>query len=122
MADEVLLARLDHYLFCLLLRAEKTAVYPDAGKRNANELMYLALGLSGEAGELANHIKKVYRDQMTIQQKEDSIKSELGDVMWYVLMLCRVAGLDLRDVIESTLNKLEDRQSRNVLHGDGDNR
>ena len=122
MGDEVFLARLDHYLFCLLVRAEGTAVYPDAGKHNANELMYLTLGLSGEAGELANHVKKVYRDQMPIQHKKDSIRSELGDVMWYTLMLCRVAGLDLRDVIESTLDKLEDRQSRNVLHGDGDNR
>jgi len=98
---------------------ETTAIYP-----KEFELSYLALGLVGEAGEIANHIKKVLRDyngKVTDEMKKTLI-NELGDVEWYIARLCEFLGTTIEDVMQINFEKLESRKKRNVLKGSGDNR
>jgi NTP pyrophosphatase (non-canonical NTP hydrolase) len=100
--------------------ARQTAIYPDRGQNIA----YPALGLAGEAGEVAEKVKKVIRDNGGVVDADtkQALKKELGDVFWYIAALCDEVGLDMADVAESNIKKLRDRQQRNVLHGSGDNR
>lgn len=96
------------------------AIYPDAQTGNLNELMYLALGLIDEAGEVAGKIKKVYRDETHVPYEE--LAKELGDVAWYWARMCEAIAYWPSDVLSMNYNKLKDRQERNVLSGSGDNR
>lgn len=98
-------------------RAAKTAIYP--GRDTDDGLTYCALGLSGEAGEVADLVKKYLRDGTF---DIDAFRKELGDVLWYLSSLCGELGLSLQDVARSNLEKLADRQRRGVLGGSGDNR
>jgi len=97
-----------------------TAIYPDAGTGSVGELMYLGLGLAGEAGELANTIKKIYRDGD--QSKRQDAAKELGDVMWYAARLAEALGVKLEDLLQENHDKLTSRQQRNQLGGSGDDR
>ena len=97
-----------------------TAVYPGAG---AN-LTYPALGLCGEAGEVAEKVKKAIRDDggVLTPDRRDALAAELGDVLWYVAQVATEAGLDLDAVASGNLEKLRSRQERAVLQGSGDER
>jgi NTP pyrophosphatase (non-canonical NTP hydrolase) len=97
-----------------------TAVYPGAG---AN-LTYPALGLCGEAGETAEKVKKMLRDDggVLTDERREALAAELGDVLWYVAQLATEAGLDLEQIAEENLAKLRSRQERRALHGSGDAR
>jgi NTP pyrophosphatase (non-canonical NTP hydrolase) len=100
--------------------AIKTAVYPCVGKN----FVYPTLGLAGEAGEVAEKVKKIFRDsggEMTAEQKELLLK-ELGDVLWYVSAIAHELGTGLEDVAELNLRKLSDRKDRGMIHGSGDKR
>jgi len=100
----------------------QTAIYP--GKGEALGLTYAALGLAGEAGEIANKAKKVLRDsggQLTQQQRDD-MAAELGDVLWYVAAVAQELGVSLSDVAQANLDKLASRKARGTLQGSGDNR
>ena len=87
--------------------------------------LYPALGLAGEAGEVAEKIKKLMRDGdakfLTDEQKAE-IAKELGDVLWYVANLAEDIDYDLRQIAAINLNKLRSRKDRDVLKGSGDNR
>ncbi len=100
--------------------ARKTAVYPDVG----NNLIYPAIGLAGETGEVMEKIKKMMRDDgnRLNDERREMIVKELGDVMWYVANLAAEIGVSLSEVAEKNLEKLRSRKERNVLHGDGDDR
>src|SRR3954454_2982075 len=101
-------------------RSRATAVYPNAGEN----LLYPTLGLCGEAGEVAEKIKKMLRDdagQFT-EEHRVAMAKELGDVLWYVAQLATEAGLDLDDVAGANLEKLLSRQQRGVLQGSGHDR
>ncbi|MFA5207888.1 MAG: nucleoside triphosphate pyrophosphohydrolase family protein [Candidatus Paceibacterota bacterium] len=100
--------------------ARKTAIYPNKD----NNFIYPTLGLAGEAGEVAEKIKKVIRDGNGIvsEEKKEEITKELGDVLWYVANLAKELGITLEDVAQKNLLKLQSRQQRNELHGSGDNR
>jgi NTP pyrophosphatase (non-canonical NTP hydrolase) len=97
----------------------KTAVYGEG-----NKITYPTLGLCGEAGEVAEKVKKVLRDKGGIfsEETKQEIGKELGDVIWYVSALANDLGLTLYDVIELVLAKLRSRNERNLIHGEGDNR
>ena len=96
-----------------------TAIYPGAGTGNDAELSYLGLGLNGEAGEVADKIKKHLRDgKLDI----GGIVYELGDICWYVARLAESLGYSLEDVLEINHSKLESRKTRDVLPGSGDAR
>jgi NTP pyrophosphatase (non-canonical NTP hydrolase) len=100
--------------------ARQTARYPDVG---ANPI-YPTLGLCGEAGEVADKVKKVLRDQAGefTPAVSEALKLELGDVLWYVAQLCSELGFELSDVAEANLSKLASRAARNVIAGSGDHR
>jgi len=100
--------------------ARKTAIYPNKD----NNFIYPTLGLAGEAGEVAEKIKKVIRDGNGIvsEEKKEEITKELGDVLWYVANLSKELGISLETVVERNIEKLKSRQDRNQLQGSGDNR
>lgn len=100
---------------------QTTAIYPDAGQRNVQEVMYLSLGLVGEAGEVANKAKKLYRDGDSYVLRE-SLRPELGDVLWYVARLCETLGTTLDIEMEFNRAKLERRSIENTIKGQGDHR
>lgn len=83
-----------------------------------------ALGLTGEAGEVTDKIKKIYRDKNGVFKQEDreAIVKELGDVLWYLTRLGATLGVDLKSIAAMNANKLLDRMKRGVISGSGDNR
>jgi NTP pyrophosphatase (non-canonical NTP hydrolase) len=99
--------------------SRRTAEYP----REA-WLAYPALGLAGEAGEIAEHAKKAIRDEggSVSEDRRAAMSKELGDVLWYVAQLATELGLELEDVARENLEKLSSRQRRGVLSGSGDER
>ncbi|HLC78315.1 MAG TPA: nucleoside triphosphate pyrophosphohydrolase family protein [Candidatus Nanoarchaeia archaeon] len=101
-------------------RAWKTAIYPHKGKN----LSYPALGLGGEAGEVMEKIKKMFRDDAgkLTPERRDAIIKELGDVLWYLAAISSEIKVDLDEVAQTNIEKLYSRKDRNLLHGSGDNR
>jgi len=99
--------------------SRRTAEYP----REA-WLSYPALGLAGEAGEVAEHAKKVIRDDAgtVSDERRAAMAKELGDVLWYVTQLASELGLELDQIARENLEKLFSRQRRGVLSGSGDER
>ena len=93
-----------------------TAIFP---KETA--LAYLTLGLSGEAGEIANKAKKLIRDGDNPDKREE-IGKELGDVCWYLAVLAEELGMNLGKIMEDNIEKLSSRKQRGTLGGSGDNR
>lgn len=97
----------------------RTAVYPeDVG------LMYCMLGLAGEAGEMCNKLKKVYRDDNGELSPEVAVEllDELGDCLWYAAQIATELGGSLGHVAASNLDKLASRARRGTLRGSGDKR
>jgi len=82
------------------------------------------LGLSGEAGEAGDKIKKILRDKDGVASEEDraAIAKELGDTLWYLATIARYLGVDLESIAQGNIDKLESRYQRNKLHGEGDER
>ena len=101
-------------------RSRRTATYPDAG----DNIVYPTLGLAGEAGEVAEKVKKLLRDDGGVMTDErlQALAGELGDVLWYVAQVATEAGLDLDEIAQANLDKLLSRQERGVLSGSGDSR
>lgn len=100
--------------------SRKTALYPSAG----SNFVYPTLGLSGEAGEVAEKIKKVIRDKDGVMDDEtrEMIKKELGDVLWYVSQISSELDLSLDEVAKGNIEKLFSRLERGKISGSGDNR
>lgn len=101
-----------------------TALYPGAGYGTMEALSYATLGLAGEAGEIANKVKKVIRDDngvLTVE-KAQAISDELGDVLWYLARVAEEVKTALNAVAEKNLDKLNSRRERGVIQGSGDNR
>ena len=91
---------------------------------NSLKVIYPALGLCGEAGEVAEKVKKIYRDKNGLFDSATitEIKKELGDVLWYISQISNDLGINLEDVAQSNIDKLLSRKERNVINGNGDNR
>ena len=94
--------------------AVQTAIYDPT-----HAIVYPALGLAGEAGEVSNKVKKVIRDGVF---DKDAIASELGDCLWYIAVLARDMNVDLEEIAQANLSKLRDRKERGTLQGNGDTR
>lgn len=100
-------------------KARETALYPiDQG------LVYCALGLTGEAGEVADKVKKIIRDKGGVISADDrmSLAKELGDVLWYLANLSFELNLALDFVALKNVEKLASRKDRGVISGEGDER
>ena len=98
--------------------AKTTAIYD-----KKHQILYPALGLAGEAGEVANKVKKLIRDGY--EKNKDyrtEISAEIGDVLWYCAVLADDIGFKLADIANNNLIKLKDRQARGVIGGSGDKR
>lgn len=100
-------------------QAVKTAVY-----RDEDRIIYPALGLLSEAGEVAGKIKKILRDKNGDFSVEDrwAIADEAGDVLWYIAALCADLGTPMELLAQRNLDKLNSRMARGVIQGSGDNR
>lgn len=98
-------------------QASKTAIYQ-------NKLIYPTLGLAGEAGEIANKVKKILRDNSGELQEDarQNLISELGDVLWYVAALATDLKTELSEVANKNIEKLNSRKNRGTIGGSGDNR
>jgi NTP pyrophosphatase (non-canonical NTP hydrolase) len=101
-------------------QARLTAQYPNLGSNN----IYPTLGLVGEAGEVAEKVKKVIRDKNGIfdEESKKGIKKELGDVLWYISNLCNEFDFELEDVALQNLEKLKLRAAKGKISGSGDDR
>jgi NTP pyrophosphatase (non-canonical NTP hydrolase) len=93
--------------------------YTTANEQSKN-IYYMTMGMTGEAGEIANKIKKVMRDGAILDKID--IAKEIGDVLWYCAGLCTVIDISLDDVADMNIRKLQSRKQRGVLGGSGDNR
>ena len=100
--------------------ARETALYPDVG----SNAIYPTLGLVGEAGEVADKVKKILRDKKGLfdEKSKDEIKFELGDVLWYISQIASELEYELDDVANSNLQKLKSRKVRGKIQGSGDDR
>ncbi len=100
--------------------SRKTALYPQVG----SNAIYPTLGLVGEAGEVADKVKKILRDNHGLfdDESKEAIKFELGDVLWYISQLSSELGYELEEVAKANLNKLDSRKTRGKIQGNGDNR
>ena len=97
--------------------AMETAIYPQP-------IIYPTLGLTGEAGEVSDKVKKVLRDNNSAftDDRKLEIAKEVGDVLWYVATLSHDIGYSLEEIAKMNYDKLHSRQLRGKLHGSGDNR
>ena len=65
------------------------------------------LGLSGEVGEFNDMIKKwIFHEE---DLDEEHLKKELGDIMWYIAMMCHAFRWGLDEIMEMNINKLKAR-------------
>lgn len=99
--------------------ALETAIYPKDSR-----IIYPTLGLTGEAGEVADKVKKVIRDAnktFTPEIKAEIMK-EIGDVLWYCATLSHDLGFSLDEVAQTNVDKLRSRMNRHKITGSGDNR
>jgi NTP pyrophosphatase (non-canonical NTP hydrolase) len=103
--------------------AEETAIYP--GKGEILGLMYCALGIAGEAGEIAEKVKKIFRDHNRIINEDQKrlLRKELGDVLWYLAQAAKeLDNTKLGQVAVENINKLRERREKGTIHGNGDER
>lgn len=101
-------------------QAMSSAIFPSEYK-----ILYPALKLAGESGEVAEKIGKVLRDgdgNFDDLHIRDTIALELGDVLWYVAALAHSLGYELDDIAQMNIDKLADRKARNKIGGSGDYR
>ena len=107
---------------------------------SSHNLSYMLLNLVGEVGEFSSKIAKGIRKgtlpQPTVGEELDAdlrltpavaeliegLKLEAGDVLWQLAGLCSVMGWSLEDIAKANIDKLQSRQQRNTIVGDGDYR
>ena len=101
-------------------KALQTAVYHLATKDESpiTGIMYTALGLNGEAGEVAELIKKMVRDGTALEDSRGKIAQELGDVLWYITNLGLEIGVSLETIAKANLHKLNKRKKAGTLTGE----
>lgn len=105
-------------------RTIAVASYKDKG----NNLVYALLGLTGEAGEVADKLKKIIRvpeyvpGRALTEEERKALLSEVGDVLWYVASCAFELGSNLEEVAKMNIEKVNGRKERGTTHGSGDTR
>lgn len=109
--------------------ATKTALYPrdiilEGEQSKLMSWIYPMIGLSGEAGEVANKVKKIIRDEHgeISSDMRNIISMELGDLLWYMAQLCTELHISLDDVAFRNIEKLKERAKEGKIKGSGDKR
>ena len=99
--------------------AKTTAIYP-----REQAIIYPTLGLTGEAGEVANKVKKIIRDGTNKNNENlvQEISAEIGDCLWYISVLADDIGVKLSDIANGNIEKLANRKKKGTIHGAGDDR
>lgn len=105
-------------------KAGETAHFHQAADSHWDDVVYCTLGLAGEAGEMANKVKKVFRDDKKVftPEKTEAIAYELGDCLWYLAMAAENLGYSLEQIAQMNYEKLHSRAERGKIGGSGDNR
>jgi NTP pyrophosphatase (non-canonical NTP hydrolase) len=98
---------MDAYLYQVL--AARTLIDKPDAEYTGDEIMLVwnALGLAGEAGEVADTIKKAVFHRHALDR--DHLIKELGDVLWYVAALCTKLDVNMADVMQANIDKLKAR-------------
>lgn len=111
--QQILLMDFDEYQ----QKAFATAIYP-------HPIVYPTLGLTGEAGEVADKVKKVIRDNQGEfgDERRLEIAKEIGDVLWYCAMLAHDLGYTFEQIAQINCDKIAARKNAGTIHGEGDNR
>ena len=99
------------------MQAREFAIYPER-----MNIVYPALGLAGESGEVADKVKKIYRDGRDDAQFKGEIAKEIGDVLWYCANLAEDLGFTLQQIAEMNIYKLQCRKTKGTIAGSGDDR
>jgi NTP pyrophosphatase (non-canonical NTP hydrolase) len=106
--------------------ARRFAIFPGQGEDLG--LLYCALKLAGEAGEVAENFGKAIRDdgflyeELLEKDREAKIVKELGDVLWYVAMMLDQLDVSMAICMETNLQKLHNRSVQGTLQGEGSDR
>lgn len=89
-----------------------------------NDILYLTVAMCGEAGEVADKVKKIYRDHEGIVDSvdEQEIAAELGDVLWYITAIAVKLRVPLWSIAKCNIDKVNRRINMETLHGSGDYR
>lgn len=89
-----------------------------------NDILYLTVAMCGEAGEVADKVKKIYRDHEGIVDSvaEQEIAAELGDVLWYLTAIAVKLRVPLWSIAKCNIDKVNRRIKMETLHGSGDYR
>lgn len=92
------------------------------GEFSKSDLMVVwnAIGLAGEAGEVAELVKKGVFHRHEIDTGK--LFKELGDVLWYVACMCTCLGMDLGEVMQGNIDKLKERYPNGFSHAESLNR
>lgn len=100
------------------------AVYPGAGEGDVTQVIYTILGMNGEAGEAADHVKKMLRDDggVITESRAQAIIKEVGDTLWYVTRAANELGFGLTELMAMNIAKLTQRKRDATLHGDNETR
>jgi len=91
-----------------------------AGGDGEQRLIVSALGLAGEAGEFANLVKKMTAHGHPFE--EESLRDELGDVLWYLAEAATASGLDLEEIANHNVQKLIKRYPEGFSQSNSINR
>lgn len=75
-------------------------------KSKEHEIMTWGLGIAGESGDVAGCIKKTY---IHMNDQTAGTRENLGDVLWYVAMICNFYGWDIEDIFKENMEKLRKR-------------
>lgn len=94
----------------------KTKKYPEK-----NAIIYPALGMAEETGEVCGKIKKWLRGDVPELDK-NAMAKEIGDVLWYIASLADDLGLSMEDIARMNIDKVNKRMATGTLKGNGDNR
>ena len=95
--------------------AVETAIYPDT-----HRILYPALGMAGEAGEVAGKLSKHLRGDGPIDKV--ALAYELGDCLWFISQAAADLGYTLEEIAEMNVTKLRKRATEGTIKGTGDNR
>lgn len=98
--------------------AKEQTISDTEGVDQFDAMMFNALGVNGEAGEVAEKIKRVRRGD----GDPEDVAEEIGDVMWYLARIADEADLDLEEIILDNMSKLHSRQAADAIKGSGDDR